>query len=180
MESMDGRGLEEVRRLLTSAQGYAVLGRDRKRVGIFIELADPGRDVEHIAIRRDGVFVWRRELLPLASVERVLPEQRAVLVDVEGDGLQGEQVPVPEPAREDSDWRGRIARYVAASEGEPDRHLRFISTPSGYRLVEAEGPPPSSGTTVAVSEQFGPFLVMRLGPSPLPNDDRICAYLAPD
>jgi hypothetical protein len=158
-----------------------VLGRDRKRLGIFIELADVGRDDERIAIRRDGVFVWRRELLPLATVGRVFPEQRVVLLDVEGDGVPGEHVPASEPAREatDSDWRGRIARYVAASEGEPDRHLRFISTPSGYRLVEAEGPPPSSGATVAVSEQFGPFLVMRLGPSPLPNDDRICAYLAP-
>jgi hypothetical protein len=26
----------------------------------------------------------------------------------------------------------------------------------------------------------GSFLVAKLGPSPLPNDDRICAYLAPD
>src|SRR5213593_3283750 len=68
--------LGEIRELLAAAQGYAVLGRDRKRVGIFIQL--PDGDGEQIAIRRDGVLVWRRALLPLATVASVLPERRVI------------------------------------------------------------------------------------------------------
>ena len=177
----------EIRGLLAAAQGYAVLGRDRKRVGIFIEFADA--DGERIAVRRDGVFVWRRELLSLATVATVLPERRVILLNVESSSLDEEPVAAPDPT-DAADWRGRIARYVSPGEGEDpeiprredspvDRHLRFISTSAGYRLVEAEGRPPSAGSTVAVPEQVGSFLVLKLGPSPLPNDDRVCAYLAP-
>jgi hypothetical protein len=176
MEQANGRELEEVRRLLDAAQGYAVLGRDRKRVGIFIGIADAGG--ERIAVRRDGVFVWRRELLSRATVERVVPERRIVLLNVDSGALHEQPTAAAEPGPDGSDWRGRIARYVSPTEGD-ERHLRFISTSTGYRLVEMEGPPPSSGATVAISEQLGPFRVMKLGPSPLPNDDRICAYLAP-
>jgi hypothetical protein len=178
MEPTDDRALAEVRPLLDGAQGYAVLGRDGKRVGIFIELAD-GERGEQIAIRRDGLFVWRRELLSLAKVARVLPERRLVLLNVEPSALHEEHEAPFAPGEEDSDWRGRIARYVEPADGKPGGHLRFISTTTGYRLVEVEGPPPSSGATVDVSEQLGAFRVMKLGPSPLPNDDRVCAYLAP-
>ena len=181
--------LREIRGLLASAQGYAVLGRDRKRVGIFIELSDV--DGDQIAVRRDGVFVWRRELLSLATVANVLPERRVILLNVESSTLEEEPVAAADPdPTEDTDWRGRIARYVTHDDGGPaevseredspaDRHLRFISTSAGYTLVEVEGRPPLPGSTVAVPEQLGPFLVMKLGQSPLPNDDRICAYLVP-
>jgi hypothetical protein len=166
--------------LLDSAQGYAVVGRDGKRAGIFIGLDDANGD--RIAIRKDGVFVWRREFLPLTSVEDVVPERRLILLNGDRDaGDQDQWNAQPDP--DDRDWRGRIESYVSRDAegrpGTPARHLRFISTPSGYRLVETDGPPPSTGATVAVSEELGPFLVLKLGPSPLPNDDRVCAYLAP-
>jgi hypothetical protein len=180
MASMGDRDLDQVRGLLDSAQGYAVVGRDGKRAGIFIEV--DGADGDRIAIRKDRVFLWRREFLPLSSVEDVVPERRLILLN--GDRDAGEQEQRDDPADVDRDWRGRIESYVSGdAEARPEtpaRHLRFISTPSGYRLVETEGPPPSTGATVAMSGEIGPFFVMKLGPSPLPNDDRICAYLAPD
>ena len=169
MASTDG-----VRGLLADARGYLVVGPDRRKVGIFIESADE----KQIAIRRDGVFVWRRELLPLTRVAEVDRDRRLIVLN--GDSASPAEDMAPDPGRVDPDWRGRIESYVSSGENGPDRHLRFISTPSGYTLREEEGRPPSPGSTVAVSEQLGPFLVMRLGPSPLPNDDRICAYLAPD
>lgn len=171
-------GLGEIRELLAAAQGYAVLGRDRKRVGIFIEL--PDGDGEQIAIRRDGVLVWRRALLPLATVASVLPERRVVLLNVARRALDEEPVVPPEPPQEDLAWRERIESYVSSGNGESNEHLRFISSPSGYKLVEAKGRPPSAGSTVVVPEQDGSFRVMKLGPSPLPQDDRVCAYLAPN
>jgi hypothetical protein len=188
MEPAADRDLPEVRRLLAAAQGYAVFGRDRKRVGILIEVAADSNGGK-IAVRRDGVFVWRRELLSLATVARVDDEEHTVLLNVESDALHDDPEPIaatPEPAPDrESDWRGRISRYVETANGEPDgsrspdRHLQFISTFSGYRLVEMDGPPPSSGETVEVAEEPEPFRVIKLGPSPLPNDDRVCAYLLP-
>jgi hypothetical protein len=168
MASTDG-----VRRLLAAAQGYLVVGADRKKVGIFIE----SDGEEQIAIRRDGVFVWHRELLPIARVAEVDPDRRLIVLNGDGPVRGDEEADDPTPV--DLDWRGRIESYVSSGENGPDRHLRFISTPSGYTLMEAEGRAPSPGSKVAVSEQLEPFLVMRLGPSPFPNDDRICAYLSP-
>jgi hypothetical protein len=183
-----------IRELLATAQGYAVLGPDRRRVGVFIELDADG---ERIAIRCDGVFVWRRRVLSLATVARVLPEQRAVVLNAEW--LDEKAAAAPEPPQADGNWQERITRYVSPGEneaaeiaerkspeptqsraGNAEQHLLFVSTSDGYRLVEGEGPPPSAGHAVAMPDAPGSFLVAKLGPSPLPNDDRICAYLAPD
>jgi hypothetical protein len=169
MASTDG-----VRRLLAAARGYLVVGPDRKRVGIFIE----SDDEERIAIRRDGVFLWHRELLPLARVAEVDPNRRLIVLD--GDSRASPEDDTPDVPAIEPDWRGRIESYVSPGENGPNGHLLFISTPSGYTLTEEQGRPPAPGSSVAVSEELGPFLVMRLGPSPLPNDDRICAYLAPE
>jgi hypothetical protein len=71
--------------------------------------------------------------------------------------------PTPEPTQSDQ-------RSAA-------RHLLFVSSSRGYALVELEGPPPPLGQDIEVPEHPGSFLVAKLGPSPLPNDPRICAYL---
>ncbi|MFL5917102.1 MAG: hypothetical protein ACJ74L_01560 [Gaiellaceae bacterium] len=55
------------------------------------------------------------------------------------------------------------------------KYLLFVSKPSGYELREAEGEVPGVGTEV---EQDGQSLrVTKIAPSPLPGDDRQCAYL---
>jgi hypothetical protein len=55
------------------------------------------------------------------------------------------------------------------------KHLLFVSKPSGYELVEREGDPPTTGAVIEVEEAR--FMVAKIGPSPLPNDARPCAYL---
>ncbi len=59
-----------------------------------------------------------------------------------------------------------------ASDG---RHLLFVWKTSGYELREREGEPPTPGSQVEEAE--GRYLVSKLGPSPLPGDARVCAYL---
>jgi hypothetical protein len=69
---------------------------------------------------------------------------------------------------------------------EPERHgpeprsafgvVAFASTPAGYRLVALDGPVPSIGDIVELSE-VGELVALRLGPSPLPDDARTCVYL---
>jgi hypothetical protein len=58
------------------------------------------------------------------------------------------------------------------------KYLLFISKPSGYELAEREGEPPAVGSKVELDEGRGDrFFVSKIAPSPLPQDDRACAYL---
>lgn len=54
--------------------------------------------------------------------------------------------------------------------------VAFASTTAGYRLVQLEGPVPAVGETVDVPD-VGELVVLRLGPSPLPGDQRTCVFL---
>jgi hypothetical protein len=171
-----------------------VFDRRRRRVGTFIELADAGG--EGIAIRHDGVFLWRRRVLPFATVEAVFPECGAVVLNVDRRTLKGmNAAPTPvgttpsadEDECSDEEWHARIAGYVSAGASDSDAggsaastahaHLLFVSTSHGYQLLERPGPPPAALDCVRVPEHDGLFRVAKLAPSPLPNDRRMCAYL---
>ena len=188
----------QIRALLGAAHGYAVLDRQRRRIGAFAELADDDR----IVIRHDGLFVWHRRLLPIATVADVIPDQRAVVLTVDKRTLvdtetasspaPGSTVVSEESPRLSGAWQDRVNRYVrpveqdqstAYQSGEIERtgeqHLLFVSTPGGYSLIEREGPPPPVGGRIEMPEQAVSSFVMKLATSPLPNDSRPCAYLQP-
>jgi hypothetical protein len=55
------------------------------------------------------------------------------------------------------------------------QHLLFVWKPSGYELVEQDGELPAIGAQVEVEGKQ--LRVTKLGPSPLPCDRRMCAYL---
>jgi hypothetical protein len=57
-----------------------------------------------------------------------------------------------------------------------EKYLLFVSKPSGYELLERDGEPPAPGAEVELEEGLR-FRVSKLGPSPLPDDGRPCAYL---
>lgn len=56
-------------------------------------------------------------------------------------------------------------------------YLLFVSKPTGYELHERDGDPPDPGAQVEVDE--GPMQVLKVASSPLPGDQRRCAYLFP-
>lgn len=61
---------------------------------------------------------------------------------------------------------------------EAGRYLLFVWKPSGYELTEREGDVPAPGAEVELGDDGGArFFVSKIGPSPLPGDDRPCAYL---
>jgi hypothetical protein len=207
--------------LLAKARGYEVVARDGKRIGSFIEVTGQGGAREaRIAIRHEGIFLWRRRLLPLAVVARLVPERRIVVLNVDKRALaQAAEASLThetssvseEHPTESTEWPRLIEHYAspAAGEGEQsdapehatadgpsvdgapeerpietdaerpeqaEHHLRFVPTKNGYVLVEQEGPAPPLGREVEASEP-GTFVVAKLGPSPLPSDARVCAYL---
>jgi hypothetical protein len=54
-------------------------------------------------------------------------------------------------------------------------YLLFVWKATGYELHERDGDLPAVGTVL--DEEDGRMMVTRVGPSPLPGDDRRCAYL---
>jgi hypothetical protein len=58
----------------------------------------------------------------------------------------------------------------------PDgRYLLFVSKPSGYELREEQGELPAVGAQVETDGET--MRVTKVGVSPLPGDERPCAYL---
>ena len=57
------------------------------------------------------------------------------------------------------------------------RHLLFVWSAAGYELLERAGEPPAPGAEVDLGDDGRRFFVSKVGPSPLPDDDRPCAYL---
>ena len=56
------------------------------------------------------------------------------------------------------------------------KHLVFLSRPSGYELLERDGEAPEPGSEVEIDDGVR-YTVIKLAPSPLPQDERTCAYL---
>jgi hypothetical protein len=54
-------------------------------------------------------------------------------------------------------------------------YLLFVSKPSGYELRERDGDPPRVGDEVQEDETR--MVVTKVAPSPLPADERRCAYI---
>jgi hypothetical protein len=115
---------------------------------VFVELAGP--DGEQVAIRDDGVFLWRRRLLPITAVASVFPERRIVVLDVDRRLLPSELAvphavagsrPSAEEAADPSDqWQERVARYVSTGvhgtdEASPDRN-----GPASKQSTQSSGP----------------------------------------
>ena len=55
------------------------------------------------------------------------------------------------------------------------KYLLFVSKSTGYELRERDGELPAVGSVLEENE--GRMMVTRIGPSPLPGDERRCAYL---
>jgi hypothetical protein len=56
-------------------------------------------------------------------------------------------------------------------------YLLFVGKPSGYELREREGDPPAVGDEVQEDEIR--MVVTKVAQSPLPADERRCAYIQP-
>ena len=60
----------------------------------------------------------------------------------------------------------------------PEKHLVFVWKATGYELRERDGELPGVGSVVDLDDGLRQE-VNRIAPSPLPGDERRCAYLQP-
>jgi hypothetical protein len=137
---------------LTAAEGAAVYDARGKRLGMFIEPVEGGSEV---AIRHDGVFVWRRRVLPASMVAAVRPEHGtpgAVVLNVDEktlddwitqttrglDHADETRTPAEDhlPSADeggvlDDELTSRLAVYVAARD-KPDEDVRPSALSDGF------------------------------------------------
>jgi hypothetical protein len=112
------------------------------------------------------------------------------VVQLETKPVALEAVPDPEPGlgelqTENSRLRQEIERlqaelastHAAEAPERPSSHVLFVPAPSGYLLLEREGPPPAAGDGVELPESGRRFVVARIGRAPLPGERRPCAFL---
>jgi len=115
------------------------------------------------------MWFWRRRRrLPppvlLPSLDRLaeLIERVVALLD------QVSLAPEPAPPKE-------IVLEQHNPGSVPEGWVAFVPSPGGYRLLQRDGPPPDRGAVLELEN--GSFVVLRLGPSPLPGDRHRCALL---
>jgi hypothetical protein len=79
-----------------------------------------------------------------------------------------------------ADWEARLDRLE--EEPVPSQanggYLLFVSSPSGYQLVERAGSAPAPGDLLQLDERVVRYVVSRVHRSPLPGDTRLCAYVS--
>jgi hypothetical protein len=116
------------------------------------------------------MWLWRRrrQRLPppalLPSLDRLADLIDRVVALLDDVAL----APEPPP-------RAEIVAPQHDPEPAADGWVAFAHSPDGYRLLLLEGSPPIRNATVEL--EGGHFVVLRLGPSPLPGDRRRCAFL---
>jgi hypothetical protein len=197
--TLDDNDLEPARESLARAGGHDVVDQNGRRLGSVIGVVrDPETDVEQLAIRDEGTVFWRRRLVPLQAVTGLEAKKRRVVLSVDRKALRRGESTSPGPPKDEEvpPWEEpsvleRIESYVERADradadseppeadggGMPSRHLLFVSSPEGYALVEREGTPPAVGSRVEEPELGGSLLVVKVGSSPLPMDDRPCGFL---
>jgi hypothetical protein len=110
----------------------------------------------------------------LGSLAARLADSEAAYVEA-GEGLRRSIERLGRAIVETDD---RIAaRHEPARTVTTDGYVAFAPTSEGYRLVTVAGPAPEIGLTVELDGYEEPLRVTRIGASPIPLDERPCAYL---
>jgi hypothetical protein len=84
--------------------------------------------------------------------------------------------PVSEPDTVGSPFPKPVLAPPMPEPRSPFGCVALASTVAGYRLVPLDGPAPDIGATIDVPD-VGELVVLRLGRSPLPGDQRTCVFL---
>jgi hypothetical protein len=104
----------------------------------------------------------------LRTLELELTTAAAVLLAILGLALYRLQ--------EKREHQGQIEE-PPPGEPEPSVSLLFVAGHPGYRLLEIEPRALTAGSLLDVEGET--YVVARVGPAPLPEDSRRCAYVEP-
>jgi hypothetical protein len=114
----------------------------------------------------------------LARIAEALARVQAQLAELRAAPQAAPVRPAPKPRPEPEPVREPELPPAAKKPTVELAHLRFVVADALYRLETHEGPAPALGDAVEIDER--PFRVVKVARSPLPGDERRCAYLLGD
>jgi len=132
-----------------------------------VALAEPA--VEDVAVSDSPVGDVALEEQPADDVALAEPAVEAVAFEEPVAEEAFAEAPM------DAGWAEEPAADIVAAPEPAAACVAFAPTTRGYRLVPL-GAVPAAGETIDVPD-VGPRLVLRVGRSPYPLDDRICAFV---
>jgi hypothetical protein len=135
------------------------------------EPKSPGVEAELEALRTSQA----RQGEELGRIAEALSQVQAELAELRSETERAPDPPVvAEPPR-----LAPVEEPVAPAEQEADgAHLCFVLEGSIYALREQDGPAPPAGSRVELDG--AQYRVLKVARSPLPADERRCAYLLPE
>jgi len=132
---------------------------------------------EELQARQDALAERERRAEELAGRETEQHAREARLLAEELTARRrSEELDARELALAAAEARARNGEGPDEADDGLDRCLLFVPTPGGWALVPLETAPPRRGATIELEGR--PFTVLKLARSPLPADERRCAYLA--
>ncbi len=137
-----------------------------------LEAASTGEAAPEATVVQIAPRLEEPAIVVVAAVESA-PEPPAVESAPEPPAVET----APEPPEAPVSVVTSLPIAVVQSESQPSfGWVAFASTTTGYRLIHLTGAIPAVGATVDIPD-LGERLVLRLGRSPLWQDQRTCAYL---
>src|SRR5262249_27895586 len=130
---------------------------------------------EHVAQLEQVIATQTADL---AQARALLDEYAARASELKRDLAERERELSAVSRRSSGDADTAVGGSEARLEQGSSTHLLFVPGPGCYALIERLGPPPQVGQTITPGDgDDRRFVVARIGESPLPLDQRECAYL---
>ena len=172
-----GAGTDVGQRLTELTRGVDELRSRIERVGAGGGGGEGGPSAEELAALKESLF---------SRLERL-----ASSIDWRFQRLEGG--PAAAAGRTDLHTRveqlARVVELLANAEGiegvglapeaSHDVFLALVPTATGHQLVELPGDAPGAGAVIPAPLGKGELLVVAVGTSPLPGDDRACVFVEP-
>jgi hypothetical protein len=89
------------------------------------------------------------------------------------------QTRVNELARAVEELSGREGHAPRTATTANGVYLALVPLPGGHQLLELAGETPAAGARLSVPDGDGEFVVVAVGDSPLPGDERNCVFVEP-
>ena len=140
--------------------------------GLLVQLEQERDAVRHDLAAREAATAELAELRCRLDAEHAHGEQAEDEAAALRTDLVASEVEL-RVARDELEEERRMPEPVVATA-----HVVFVRTGARYTVVASDGPPPEPGARLELDERG--YVVLKVGRSPFPGDDRPCAFAEPD
>lgn len=132
--------------------------------------------VHELAELKATAAIWNDKVSNLEhEVDNLTESANQAARDLNALAAASPPTPAVDAATETYGPTHALASLSTEPSSSADGHLLFVPNDEGYELLECDGGAPEVGQAVDIQDQA--WVVTKIGPSPLPYDERLCAFL---